>query len=81
MANYVTWVQLNQPIKGDLVQMQGNPVADTVSPASGVATDVAPDGAQYAVVWADVATQVQANGLSDISDQYQNKSGVKKITT
>lgn len=72
MTNYVNWVQLNQPIKGDVLQMEGNPVSDTSTPASGTPV-TAPEGAQYASVWATVATQVQANNLEGVSDAYQNK--------
>lgn len=64
MTNYVTWMQLNQPSKGDVLQMQGNPVADTLSPLTTVATAVAPVGAAYAVCWADVAVKVEADTLA-----------------
>lgn len=73
MTNYVNWMQTNMPIKGDVLQMQGNPVSDTVSPATGVATAVAPQGTHYAMVWSTVATQVQATELNGVSDGYQNK--------
>ena len=74
MANYITWMQNNQPIKGDILQMQGNPVSDTVSPASAAATAVAPEGSHYALVWADVATEVKATNLNKVNDLYQAKS-------
>lgn len=73
MTNYVNWMQTNMPIKGDVLQMQGNPVSDTVSPATGVATEVAPQGTHYAMVWSTVATQVQATELGGVSDGYQDK--------
>jgi hypothetical protein len=58
-------MQINQPAgKDGVLQMQGNPVATTESPATTVASGVAPIGAQYAVVWADVPTEVQANTLT-----------------
>lgn len=64
MTNYVNWMQYSQQIKGDVLQTQGNPVANHESPATGVASGAAPQGAQYAYVWADVATQVQATNLN-----------------
>lgn len=73
MTNYVNWMQMNQPIKGDVLPMEGNPVSDTESPATGVASGLAPQGAQYASVWATGVTQVQANNLKDVIDGYQNK--------
>lgn len=53
MTNFINWLQESQPIKGDVLPGQGNAVADYESPASGVASGVAPEGAQYAMVWTD----------------------------
>jgi hypothetical protein len=68
MANYITWMNLNMPAgKDGVLPMQGNPVAATVTPASGVASAVAPEGAQYAVVWADVPSAVSASVLKGVN--------------
>jgi len=63
MTNYVTWTKDNQPIKGDVLQYVGNPVANHATPSTGVATSSAPEGATSAVVWADVATTVQVSHI------------------
>ena len=65
MTNYINWMQLSQPIKGDVVTMEGNAVSDYESPATTVASGVAPEGAQYASVWADVAIKVEASNLDE----------------
>lgn len=64
MTNYINWMQNNQPIAGDKLPMQGNPVEDHESPATGIASGVAPQGAQYAMVWADVNVTVEAANLN-----------------
>lgn len=64
MVNFVNWHTTNQPIKGDVLQMQGNPVANHETPATGVATAVAPIGAQYASVWATVSVTVSVSEVS-----------------
>ena len=55
MANRINWHQMNQPIRGDVLQMQGNPSANHVTPASGVASIAAPAGTNYASVWSSNA--------------------------
>lgn len=64
MTGYVNWHALTQPIKGDLVQLDGNIVADGEVLASTETTAVAPEGAQYASVWCTVASTVEANLIS-----------------
>ena len=80
MTNYVTWMQANQPTRGGGLQTQGNPAAATVSPATGVATAVAPVGAEYAVVWADVATQIEAALLKPVGSNDVNLGDGLAIT-
>lgn len=64
MTNYVNWLKTSQMSKsGTTLQTQGNPVANSESPATGVASGAAPEGANYAMVWADVATRVQASPI------------------
>jgi len=63
MANYVNWMAFTQQSKDGVIQTEGTPVADTETPNTGVATSVAPEGAQYASVWSTVNTQVQANNV------------------
>ena len=61
MTGYVNWMALTQPIKGDVVAMEGNTVSDAVTVASAGTSAVAPEGAQYASVWCDAASTIEAN--------------------
>lgn len=61
MVNHVNWMQ---PSQGSVLPTEGNPVAAPESPTTGVATAVAPEGAQYASVWATVDTLVEATNLT-----------------
>lgn len=70
MANYVNWMKYSQPIKGDLLQIEGTPVSNHETPASGVASGAAPAGAQYASVWSDVAVTVEAANLDGETSTY-----------
>lgn len=70
MAGYINWMQMNQPIKGDLVQIQGNPASDHEVTTSGVASSTAPEGAAYASVWSTVAATIEATNLIDGSGSY-----------
>lgn len=66
MTNYVNWLKTNQVSQsGSTIQTQGNPVSNDESPATGVASGVAPDGANYAMCWADVGTRIEASPLYD----------------
>ena len=67
MTNYINWMQMNQVIRGDAIQTNGNPAGNYESPASGVASNVAPEGVAYAQVKADVAYKVSATNLDDTS--------------
>jgi len=69
MAFRINFLQINQPIKGDVLPMEGNPVADyaTTSPAT------APVGTQYITVEHDGAAEVQVDNLKGVLDGYQNK--------
>ena len=63
MAIYLNWMEFSQTIKGDLVPTEGNPVADHLVLTSGVASTVAPVGAQYASVWSTAAATVAVSDL------------------
>ena len=65
MTNYINWVQLSQPIKGDAIQGEGNAVADYESPASGVASGTAPSTAHYATVWSTTNCKVEVTNLKE----------------
>ena len=69
MAFRINFLMTNQPIKGDVLPMEGNPVANyaTTSPQT------APVGTQYITVDHDAAIEVQVSGLKGVSDEYQNK--------
>lgn len=64
MTGYINWMALTQPIKGDVLPMEGNPVADAETVASTGTSNAAPEGAQYASVWCDVASTVEVNIIS-----------------
>ena len=64
MTGYVNWMGMTQPVKAGVLNMEGNSVADAVTVASGGTSAVAPEGAQYASVWCDVASTVEANIIS-----------------
>lgn len=64
MTNHINWLKSNQASQsGTTLQTQGNPTANDESPATTVASGLAPAGSNYAMVWADVATQVEASPL------------------
>lgn len=63
MTGYINWKAMTMPIKGDVLQMEGNNVADTDTVAS-AGTATAPLGAQYASVWCDVASTLEADVIS-----------------
>lgn len=68
MTGYINWMQLNAPIRGDAMQMEGNPVSDhSVVASAGTAT--APEGAVYASVWCTVAATIKATNLKDAKAQ------------
>lgn len=69
MAFRINFLMTNQPIKGDVLPMEGNPAADyaTTSPQT------APVGTQYITVDHDGAIQVQVTNLKGVATQYQNK--------
>jgi len=69
MVNHVNWLQLNQPIKGDFVQGHGNPASNTETPATGVASGLAPTGSNYAMVWATVDATVAVDTIYDSQKQ------------
>lgn len=64
MAIYVNWMQLNQPIRGDAMQMEGNAASNHVVATTGVATSAAPNNCSYASVWSDDPFTVSATNLS-----------------
>ena len=66
MPGYVNWMQPSQTIKGDLMQTEGNPVANHVVTSSGVATAAAPVGAQYVSVWSTVEATVSLSALDGV---------------
>lgn len=69
MTNYINWMKSNQTSQsGTALQTQGNPAASTESPATTVASGVAPAGANYAMVWATVAVTVSASTLRSPKD-------------
>lgn len=61
---YVNWMAMTQPVKGDVLPMEGNPVSDAVTVASAGTSAAAPEGAQYATVWCTVASTIEANIIS-----------------
>jgi len=67
MVGYVNWMQKSQPIKGDLLPIEGNPVSNHTVTASGVATSAAPQGTQYVSLWSDAAATVSASALADVT--------------
>lgn len=54
---------LTQPIRGDAIQMEGNTVADAETVASTATSGAAPEGAQYASVWCDVASTIEVTNI------------------
>lgn len=69
MAFRINFLALNQPIKGDVLPMEGNPVATYSTSTSATA----PVGTQYVTISHDGAIEVQVDGLDGVSDAYQNK--------
>jgi len=70
MANFINWLKTSQISKsGSPLQMQGNPASSDESPASGVASGLAPAGANYAMVWAAAETKVKVDILKDEKGQ------------
>ena len=67
MAGYVNWMQTSQPIKGDLIPIEGNPAANHTVTASGVATGEAPTGTQYVSLWSTAACTVSLSELDGLS--------------
>lgn len=66
MTNYINWMQANQiQASGDTLPIQGNPSGDTESPATSVASGVAPLYTNYASIWATVPFKVSATNLTD----------------
>ena len=63
MTGYINWMQLNQPISGEKMQMQGNCVSDHEAIASGAPSNTAPTGTHYAAVWSENAATFRADGL------------------
>ncbi len=61
---YINWMAMTQPIKGDVLPMEGNAVSDAVTVASAGTSAAAPQGAQYASIFCTVATTVEANIIS-----------------
>lgn len=71
MTAYINWAAYTQAIKGDAFQTQGNNVADYETVLTTATSSAAPEGAQYASVYCDVNTKIEANIIS----QYQNTLG------
>ena len=69
MTNYINWMQMNQVVRSDVIPTNGNAAGNHETTASGVASGVAPEGAQYALVWSDAASgsTVSATNLQDSS--------------
>lgn len=67
MAGYVNWMQASQPIKGDLIPIEGNPVSNHTVTASGVATGEAPTGTKYVSVWSDAAATITLSALDGLT--------------
>jgi len=67
MTHYINWMQKNQVQAADTLQTQGNPADDYESPADGVASGVAPEGALYACIWGTAVFKVTATNLKDPS--------------
>lgn len=61
---YVNWMAMTQPVKSDVLQMEGNAVSDAVTVADAGTSAVAPQGAQYASLFCTVASTVEANIIS-----------------
>lgn len=64
MTGYINWMAFTQPIKGDVVTIEGNAVSDAVTVTTGNTSAAAPQGAQYASVWCTVASTIEANIIS-----------------
>lgn len=63
MTGYINWFALTQPIKGDVLNMEGNAVADYETVTSTNTSNAAPEGAQYASIVCSVDSTVEATNI------------------
>lgn len=80
MTGHVDWMQLNMPIHGDAIQMQGNTVGNTETVASAGTSAVAPVGAHYARIIVSVLSTVVATNLKPNLSGQTNLGDGKTVT-
>lgn len=74
MTGYINWMAFTQKTKDGFIPTEGNAVADAVTVASAGTSAPAPEGAQYASIWCDVDSTIEANIISTKTGQPQGET-------